>query len=190
MSYSFIMNARTISTTWMFKYKFDDQDFLTKYKARLCAKNDFQKTAVDTYAATLTVQIFRVLMTLVCAFDLETRQYDAINAFVNSEIDKSVYLRPSAGWVKNDVLLFLHRALYGLKQSSTLWYKHFFEILIEFDLNQVLEVKCLNVNDSMICFFFVDNIAILYDKKFTHQINEFQKKLFARYEMRYIDEIE
>lgn len=190
MPYLFITNARTIHITWVFKYKFDDQDFFTKYKARLCAKNDLQKTDVDTYAVILTAQIFRVLMALVCAFDLETRQYNAINAFVNSEINESVYLRSPVDWAGNDVLLFLHRALYGLKQSSTLWYKHFFETLIEFDLNQIFEIECLYINDSMICFFFVNDIAILYDRKFIHQTNEFQKKLFVRYEMRYIDKIE
>lgn len=42
----------------------------------------------------------------------------------------------------------------------------------------------------MNCFFFVDDIAMLYDRKFTHQVDEFQQKLFARYEMRYIGEIE
>ena len=42
----------------------------------------------------------------------------------------------------------------------------------------------------MICFFFVDDIAVLFHQQHTHQIDEFQKKLFARYEMRYLGEIE
>ena len=79
----------------MFKYKFDEKRFLTKYKTRLCAKNDLQKIQQNTYAAILTVCIFRVLMTLVNAFDLKTRQYDAINAFVNNEIDEFIYLKSS-----------------------------------------------------------------------------------------------
>ena len=29
-----------IPTKWVFKYKFDNKGFLTKYKARLCAKGD------------------------------------------------------------------------------------------------------------------------------------------------------
>ena len=77
----------------MFKYKFDEKRFFIKYKTRLCVKNDLQKTQQNTYAAILTVRIFRVLMTLVNVFDLEIRQYDAINAFVNSEIDEFIYLK-------------------------------------------------------------------------------------------------
>ena len=189
--YSSVQNISTIPTTWVFKYKFDDQGFLTKYKARLCARGDLQKTDRDTYAATLAARIFRVLMALVCAFDLDTRQYDAINAFVNSEIDEPVYLRPPAGWMEDEgILLLLHRALYGLKQSPALWYRNFSETLIEFGLNQVSGVECLFTNGSMLCFFFVDDIAVLYDRRYTDQVDEFQKKLFARYEMRYIGEIE
>ena len=87
-------------------------------------------------------------------------------------------------------MLLFHRALYGLKQSSALWYRHFSKTLTEFGLNQVSGIECLFINDSMICFFFVIDIMVLYDRKFTHQVNEFQKKLFSRYEMRYIGEIE
>ena len=94
---SFDGHTVSIPITWVFKYKFDDQRYLIKYKARLCARDDFQKTEQNTYAAILAARIFRALMAIVNAFDLKTRQYDAINAFVNSEIDESIYLRTPAG---------------------------------------------------------------------------------------------
>ena len=87
----------SIPTTWVFKYKFDDQEYLIKYKARLCVRGDLQKTEQDTYAVILVARIFRALMAIINAFDLKTRQYDAINAFVNSEIDESIYLKTPAG---------------------------------------------------------------------------------------------
>ena len=42
----------------------------------------------------------------------------------------------------------------------------------------------------MLCFFFVNDIAVLFDRQHINKIDEFQKKFFARYEMRYFDEIE
>jgi hypothetical protein len=54
-----------------------------------------QQTNQNTYAATLIARIFRALMTLVAAFDLKTRQFDAINAFAHSLIDESTYCRTS-----------------------------------------------------------------------------------------------
>ena len=62
-----------IPTMWIFNYKFDEEGYLTKYKARLVARGDFQKTNQDTYAATLAARIFRALMAVVATFDLERR---------------------------------------------------------------------------------------------------------------------
>ena len=41
----------------------------------------------------------------------------------------------------------------------------------------------------MLCFFFVNDIVVLFDRQYTEKVDEFQKKLFSRYEMRYFDEI-
>jgi hypothetical protein len=104
----------------IFKYKFDENGFLIKYKARLVARGDMQHTNQDTYAATLAARIFRALMALTAAFNLETRQFDAMNAFVNSLIDEPTYCRPPEGWPYEVGILLLKRALYELKQSPTL----------------------------------------------------------------------
>ena len=68
-----------------------------KYKTRLCARDDFQHTQQNTYAATLAARIFRVPMALIAAYDLKTRQYDAVNAFANSSIDEAIYCKPPEG---------------------------------------------------------------------------------------------
>jgi hypothetical protein len=71
---------------WVFTYKFDQDGYLLKHKARLVARRDLQYTAEDTYAATLAAQTFRAIMALVAAFDLDTRQYNAVNAFANASL--------------------------------------------------------------------------------------------------------
>ena len=79
-----------------------------------------QKINKNTYAATLAVRIFRFFMIIVNAFDLKTRQYDALNVFVNSEIDENIYCILPDEWDGDLVLLFLLKALYELKQSFVL----------------------------------------------------------------------
>ena len=62
-------------------------------------------------------------MIIVIAFDLETRQYDAVNAFVNSSIDEPIYYYISQKHTAaktRDTLLFLFRAFYNFKQSPAL----------------------------------------------------------------------
>ena len=180
-----------IPLTWVFKYKFDEQGYLTKYKARLCARGDLQHTEQNTFAATLAIRIFRALMAIVAAFDLETRQYDAINAFINSEIDEPTYCYTPDGWTgSKNILLLLLRALYGLKQSPALWYKHLSGTLFDLGLKNVPGIECLFVNEFMVLFFFVDDIAVIYDRRHIQKVEEFQYRFFQAYEMRYLGEIQ
>ena len=88
---------KLISTTWVYKYKFDEHGYLAKYRTCLCARENLQHTDQDTFAAKLAFRIFRALMALVAAFDLETRQYDAVNAFSNSPINEPTYCKPPEG---------------------------------------------------------------------------------------------
>jgi hypothetical protein len=55
----------------MFKYKFNINDYLKKFKTRLCVKNDFQSIDQNTYAITLIVKTFRALMIISTVFDFE-----------------------------------------------------------------------------------------------------------------------
>lgn len=41
-----------------FKYKFNNQKFLTKYKVKLCSWGDLQKTEKDIHVSTLIIRIF------------------------------------------------------------------------------------------------------------------------------------
>ena len=181
----------SISLTWVFKYKFDDQKYFIKYKARLCAKKNLQHIEQNIFAVTLAIRIFRALMIIVAAFDLETRQYDVINAFINSEIDESTYCYSFDDWIEfKNILLLLLRTFYDLKQFSALWYKHLFETLFELSFKNVSKIECLFVNEYMILFFFVDDIAIMYDRRHMQKIEKFQFRLFQVYEMRYLEKIQ
>ena len=77
---------------WVFTYKFNENGYLSKYKARLVVRGDLQEMSTqDVYAATLAFKVFRSLMALTAAFGLETRQLDAVNAFLNAKNDDPVY---------------------------------------------------------------------------------------------------
>ena len=178
-----------ISTIWVFKYKFDEERYLVKYKAKLCVRENKQQTDQNIYAITLAIRIFRALIIIITTFDLETKQYDAINAFINSEIDESIYCISSQKWNDSEKLFFFFRALYELKQSSTLWYQHFFNILCSLRLKKISEIECLFVNEFMIIFFFVDDIAIIYDRRHVQKVDEFQIDFFQVYEMKYLEEV-
>ena len=175
---------------WVFTYKFDQDGYLLKHKARLVARGDLQYTAEDTYAATLAAQTFRAVMAIVAAFGLETRQYDAVNAFANALLTNPIACQCAEGYERTGFLLWVLRALYGLKTSPILWYKDFTATLEDLGLNPVPETNCMFVNDWLILIFYVDDILAAYAPKHKNRMDEFESKLMNKYEVRTLGEAE
>jgi hypothetical protein len=59
-------------------------------------------------------------MILTFAFDLQTRQFDVINAFLNAKTNRVIHVYMSNDFVINEKCLFLIRVLYELRKSSLL----------------------------------------------------------------------
>ncbi len=145
-------NQSRISLIWIFKYKFDIDDYLKKFKTRLSVRNDLQSIDQNTYAATFAAKTFRALMIISTAFDLKIWQYDAVNAFINNKIDEELYNEDSNEFFRFDYCWKLNKALYELKQVSILWYRNLITILKNLRLQSISEVNCLFVNDWLIFF--------------------------------------
>jgi hypothetical protein len=105
-------NQSRISFIWVFKYKFNINDFLKKFKTRLCVKNDLQSTNQNIYAITLTAKTFRALMIISTVFDLKIWQYDVVSVFIINEIDEKLYNESSNGFSRFDYCWKLNKALH------------------------------------------------------------------------------
>ena len=113
--------SKPLPLTWVFTYKFDKQGFLQKFKARICVRGDLQpQSEKETYAATLAGRSFRMLMALVVRWDLEIRQLDTVNTFLNSELDEEIYVELPDGFKLSGKVERLLRALYGLRRLPLL----------------------------------------------------------------------
>ncbi len=182
-------NQSRISLIWMFKYKFDIDDYLKKFKTRLCVRDDLQSTNQNTYATTFAAKTFRALMIISTAFDLKDWQYDAVNAFINNEIDEELYSESSNEFSRFDYCWKLNKALYELKQVSILWYQNLITILKDLELQSISRVNCLFVNDWLILFFYVDDIMIICQKENLNRMRFFEKSLMKRFEMRVLKKL-
>ena len=175
---------------WVFKYKFDSDGFLTKFKARLCVRGDLQLTDQDTYAATLAARTFRALIAIAAAFDLELRQYDAINAFINSKLNEKIHCYAPEGFGRSGLCWQLLLALYGLKQSPLLWLQEFSAAMEDLGLHPVSGAHCLFTNDWLTLFFYVDDIVVLCSKANLPRLKKFEEALFRRFEMRSLGDLQ
>jgi hypothetical protein len=143
-----------------------------------------EQTIVSTYAATLAARSFRILMALAAHFDLEIKQYNIVNAFINAKRDprsKRVVCLLLDGFKKPRYCVEIDRALYGMRDSPALWYQEFASTLKRLELIPCLEEPCIFINKArgLIIIFFVNNVLLLYhkDNKLTAKrfLNELQK---------------
>jgi len=80
----------------------------------------------NTFAGVIQPSIFKLLMALVAAYDLECEHLDVITAFLNRKLNrKNIYIQLPEGYrqyQKDGVTLIglLLKALYGLKQAPRL----------------------------------------------------------------------
>ncbi|EXU94526.1 reverse transcriptase domain protein [Metarhizium robertsii] len=180
---------RILSCMWVFTYKTDKHGHLQKCKARLVVcGNQQEKNALPTRATTLASMSFRALMAIAAEHDLELEQMDAVNAFVNCELDEVVYMRMPPGYEKYGRVLRLKKALYGLRRSPLLWQKELTKSLQELGFQPVPQEPCIMTKGSVMVFFFVDDIIWAYRKADEEIAKEAIEGLKLRYKMTQLGE--
>jgi hypothetical protein len=175
---------------WVFTYKTDKHGMLQRCKARLVVCGNQQESGdLPTRATILAATSFRILMAVVAKFDLETIQLDAINAFVNADLDELVYMRTPPGFpVKNHVLR-LNRAFYGLRRSPLLWQKELLRALATCGFTAIPQKPCILIKGSVVAFYFVDNIVFCYRKFAQAEAKGAVEDLKTRFEITDLGEI-
>ena len=175
---------------WVFTYKTDQDGFISRYKARLCVRGDLQAPRKeDTRATTLAARTLRTMLAITAAFDLETMQMDAVNAFLNSKLTNPIYVNYPQGYGQKGHVLRLHQALYGLRISPILWQQEISQKLTYFGLNAVLEDPCLFINNKLALIIFVDDMLIIYHQTHRSEALELKNKLREAYELKELGEI-
>jgi hypothetical protein len=169
---------------WVFSYKFDQDGYLLKLKARICVRGDLETISPEEKrAATLAARTARMIFALVAAFDLDLRQRDAVTAFLNSRINKETYTGMPEGFQILGKCWKLHRALYGLRISPRLWQQEAAAVLIKLGLRQVPEDPCVFVGEGIIIFFYVDDILIANHPSARERARKLERDLEHHWEL-------
>ena len=121
--------VKPIGCKWIFKTKRDPKGNIERYKARLIAKGFTQKEDIDykeTFSPVSSKDTFRIIMALVAQYDLELHQMNVKTAFLNGNIEETIYMvQPEGFEMKGSEHLAckLKKSIYDLKQASRQWYK-------------------------------------------------------------------
>jgi len=116
-----------IGNKWVLTWKYDREENLIKYKARLVVKGCAQWPGFDfneTYAPVVRIETIRAILILVPSKGLKVQQMDVKDAFLNGNMSERVYMRQSDGF--NDGtgrICRLIKTIYGLRQAGWEWNK-------------------------------------------------------------------
>jgi hypothetical protein len=168
----------------VFSYKFDQDTFLVKFKARICVRGDLETiTSEEKRAATLAARTARMIFALVAAFDLDLRQRDAVTAFLNSILEKEVFTRMPEGFEIPGRCWKLQKALYGLRISPRLWQQEAAGVLTKPGLKQAPEDLCVFIGEGIMVFFYVDDMLIASHWTAKERASQLERDLEAHWEL-------
>ena len=123
---------------------------------------DLQRQTIhNMYAAMLAARLFRAMAALIAIFDLDAIQLDAINIFINSELDELIYCELPPGYQIPGKCIQLIQALYGLPQLPLLWLQELGKTLCRLGLNLANKDHCIYMNQYVTVIFYMDDIILL-----------------------------
>jgi hypothetical protein len=141
---------------------------MRKLKARFCARGFEQKEGIDyneTFAPVVNWTTVRFLLIMSILLGLETKQVDYVAAFVQSDIDTTVYVEMPRGFAQPGKVLKLRKSLYGLTQSSRNFFQHLQSKLHAIGFESCSADPCLFVSDKCICLVYVDDTLLFARNK-------------------------
>lgn len=193
-------DSNVISSKWVFvqKYEAGDNDEPTvRYKARVVARGFLQIEGVDfseTYAPVVKFTSIRMILSIVAVQDYHLHQMDVKTAFLNGDLEETVYMEQPDGFIKpgnEDLVCLLKKAIYGLRQASRQWFAKMYLFLVGWmGLKPNVADECVYTGEVLgalvIIALYVDDLLIASPSMET--MNRVKRELSKRFQMKDLSE--
>jgi hypothetical protein len=145
--------SNIVSGKWVFRIKKNANGEIERYKARWVARGFSQRAGIDyaeIFSPVVRYSSVRTLISLANALDLELYGLDVSNAFARAKmVDHEIFVKQPIGYSQNDprtgrpLVCKLQSPLYGTKQASRLWHRHFAAVLLKRGWRQYESDSCI-----------------------------------------------
>ncbi|KAH9778852.1 hypothetical protein KPL71_007491 [Citrus sinensis] len=177
--------TKVIGNKWVYKVKHNPDGTVARHKARLVAKSYNQIVGVDyteTFSPVAKSSTIKVLLSLAINYGWDIKQVDVNNAFLNGELNETVFMEQPEGFKvkgKENYVCRLKKALYGLKQAPRAWYEKLKAALLSWGYkNSVSDTSLFHWRDNKEVIYvlvYVDDILITGSSQ--DLVNDLIKKL-------------
>ncbi len=178
---------KAVKSKWVYKVKTTVDGTLQQYKARLVAKDPFQKPGIDfteTFAPIARFECIRAFLSIAVAANMDLIQFDIKTAFLHGALSEEIYMeQPRRFQVPESMnkVCKLLKSLYGLCQASRARNPRSHQFLTDHNL-EVPEANpslcCDHSSPKLMILIFVDDGlgGCTNPSKFMNIISDLQKE--------------
>jgi len=200
---------KSLPTHWVYKIRRDGAGSVQQFNTGLVCRGNQQIEAIDyqaTYTPTAWMGHVRLELTISTMYDLQIHQMDVCTAFLRVDLEEVIYINPPQGYycllqnrsqyndprskTSRKMVLRLRKSLYGIEQSSRVWYGTFknFMVSIGFMVSRVAgALFMLNDNDESIVIaaviLYVDDLLIIANEGLFGQFKDQMEKRFGLHDL-------
>lgn len=138
----------------------------------------------ELYAPVARMMTLRVLLALAVEYDLKIFQLDVHSAFLKSNLNEIIYMKPPEGlegYTPNKVCKLV-KALYGLRQSPKCWNNFINEHLMDLGLKRSKVDPCLYYTKNTFMLIWVDDFILLSSSDW--EVETIKNSLISKMEIR------
>jgi Reverse transcriptase (RNA-dependent DNA polymerase) len=192
--------VNVIGSKWVYQVKKNSAGEIDKYRARLVAQGYSQIPGIaydDTFAPIVKTSSIWVVLSFAACYGWPAHQMDVKSTYLNRKLEDSedLYLQQPPGYAisgSEHLVLWLKKAIYGLKQSGRCWYKIFSDILKQIGLNPCESDSAIFIRHSKdqgitILMAHVDDLTLVASSM--DLVNALKRDLKSKLEMTDIGEL-
>ena len=187
---------KPVGSKWVFKLKTNADGSVERCKARLVAQGYSQKEGLDydeTFSPVVRPESVRSVIALACKEGLKLHQMDITTAFLNGDLEETIYMKQPEGFVaegQEHLVCRLKNSLYGLKQSPRCWNKALDTQLKTMGFKQSTSDPCIYTSTTdglFILAVYVDDILLA--AKSQQKINQVKADIGRQFHVKDMGEL-